>query len=186
MPAANTPALKKRPVKPLKPICNAYNMACPGCGRSDTIIATIEQEVELRADTTERIDDDHGWRDDSPCRCNDCDYAGTVADFKLDANGRHTLVEKPAVLRVLDLSTAHLKPTTLDFFDSAHPEAWPCSGGVTSYGYFFYALDENTSERPIPADLWKAMQYARHHDCAHLLFDRDAGIAPGLKTYKHR
>lgn len=87
----------------------------------------------------------------------------------------------PAILAVLDISTAHLTPETMSALDSAPDAQWPVAGGGIPYGYFIYAHDENDGS--IPEDLWACIEFARAHGCSHLRFDLDADPYPQLPNF---
>lgn len=89
-----------------------------------------------------------------------------------------TSSRSPTILRVLDLSTAHISPATMVMLDTLPYTAWPVAGGAIDCGYFFYAHDENDGS--IPKDLWAVIQFARRHGCTHVRLDRDAEAHPEL------
>lgn len=84
-------------------------------------------------------------------------------------------------LHVLDISTAHLAPETMEFLDSRRKEAWPVIGGHIPYGYFVYAHDEDDPE--IPRDLWACFEFAHTNGCSHLRFDAHTAPYAALPTY---
>lgn len=91
---------------------------------------------------------------------------------------RYFSSRSPLILRVLDISTAHISPGTMNMLDTLPYEEWPVAGGAIDCGYFFYAHDENDGS--IPEDLWAVIGYARRHGCSHVRLDRDADVAPDL------
>jgi len=106
----------------------------------------------------------------------------TIGYFRIDSDLAHApAVPIPHILNVLDISTAHLTPETMQVLDTTPQEDWPVSGADIPYGYFIHAADENDGS--IPADLWGCIELARLHVCSHLRFDRDADPHPALKIY---
>ncbi len=87
------------------------------------------------------------------------------------------------ILKVLDISTAHLAYETRDMLDRTLPEGWPVSGGHIPYGYFIYAHDKNMGDPVIPADLWACIEFARSCGCSHLRFDSDGPNYEDLTDY---
>jgi hypothetical protein len=92
--------------------------------------------------------------------------------------------------RLLDVSTAHLCPSTreeLTGWDWAHSSALP-GGPYSDYGWLIwvptdlaeYAADGGS---PVPADLLHVLAYAQHHGAEFILFDRDAAAHDGLPLY---
>jgi hypothetical protein len=60
---------------------NQFDMVCPECGSSAHLDVAALVWVRLTADGTdpdEAHDGGHEWDDDSPCRCDNCDWTGTV------------------------------------------------------------------------------------------------------------
>jgi hypothetical protein len=55
----------------------------PECGSDERIEIEMTVWGELHPYGTE-IDGDHEWTDESPCRCAECEHAGTVRDFRTD------------------------------------------------------------------------------------------------------
>jgi DNA-directed RNA polymerase subunit RPC12/RpoP len=60
---------------------------CPRCGRTDAIVITAEIEVLLVQESADefhtKVWDEEGqeWHDDSPARCRECRYSGSLSSF---------------------------------------------------------------------------------------------------------
>lgn len=106
-----------------------------------------------------------------------------VGNFYIDSEGRppQAVNACPDILRVLDISTAHIAPETMQMLDTTHYDRWPVTGGPKSYGYFMYAPEAD--DPAIPRDLWACFEFAREHGCTYLCFDADADRYPPLKDY---
>lgn len=87
------------------------------------------------------------------------------------------------ILRVLDLSTAHIDPKTMDLLDDTRKDAWPVCGSPLPNGYFIYAHDEDDPE--IPRDLWACIEFARANDCSDLRFDCGGPVYEALPAYDY-
>lgn len=89
--------------------------------------------------------------------------------------------DHPNVRRFLDLSTAHLKPTTLVEWELAPP------GHVhpTQYGFFVWAGDREDEEPSdgLPAEVVACRDFARSLCCDYILFDADAETVEGLEVF---
>ncbi len=89
----------------------------------------------------------------------------------------------------MDLSTAHLRPTTHVWLDehgrrtAADRKSAVRWVAMTRYGWFVYA-DEEPTDDDFPADLIACMQFSRKHQCGYILFDADAVAVPELPTYE--
>ncbi|RUU76135.1 hypothetical protein [Mesorhizobium sp. M7A.F.Ca.MR.362.00.0.0] len=59
---------------------NQFAMRCPECGDDAHIQVAALVWVKLVSDGTD-ADGDHEWDDESPCRCNSCDYTAKVINF---------------------------------------------------------------------------------------------------------
>ena len=57
-----------------------FGLACPKCGRDDSLRLVITTWATLSKDGTEPFGD-HGWDDTAICRCNDCKFSGVASDF---------------------------------------------------------------------------------------------------------
>lgn len=55
-------------------------MKCPDCGSLEPFDIQVTMIVKVEDEGTEECGDTD-WSDDSHCRCRECDYTGTVADF---------------------------------------------------------------------------------------------------------
>lgn len=100
------------------------------------------------------------------------------------------MTDHPNVRRFLDLSTAHLTPSTRDALDAlpvpsyAHPEG---------YGHFVYMPDIDGDHDPISewdealaaelSDLIAVIKLARKLGCNYILFDCDGPECDELPTY---
>lgn len=61
-------------------------MECPGCGQYESFFITGwdrtgQRELEVSDDGCDAVGD-FEYNGDSPCRCEECGFAGTVADFE--------------------------------------------------------------------------------------------------------
>jgi hypothetical protein len=85
--------------------------------------------------------------------------------------------------RFLDLSTAHITPSTCA---AACARAVPWANTTpTSHGFIVYAHDERASDGF--DDLWAVLQFARAQGCDYVMFDADASTLPeaaGLPTWE--
>ena len=79
----------------------------------------------------------------------------------------------PNIHKYLDLSTGHITKETCN-----NP---PYKVADYEYGAMLYVPDEVHSQ--CPEDLAKVIEYAKKHDCAMILFDRDAGTCEDLPIY---
>ncbi len=61
-------------------------MRCPKCGAYEPFAIEIRMTVSITDDGFEwpRSEDNNPyWDEDSPCRCEECDYDGDVRDFNV-------------------------------------------------------------------------------------------------------
>lgn len=87
------------------------------------------------------------------------------------------------IRKTLVLSTSHVTKATAKMLDSTPCSEWPAVGGpYGTYGWFFYAHDENC-EPLMPDDLFAVMTFANANGCDNVLFDCDALEVDGLPTY---
>ena len=91
-----------------------------------------------------------------------------MRDAYMKANMPH-----PNIHKYLDLSTGHITKETCN-----NP---PYKVADYEYGAMLYVPDEVHSQ--CPEDLAKVIEYAKKHDCAMILFDRDAGTCEDLPIY---
>lgn len=91
----------------------------------------------------------------------------------------------PNLRNFLDLSTAHLSPSTREWLDRIAEDQNNLSHWVapTPYGWFLYCDEENADDS-IPADLFACMTYARTNGADYILFDRDADQLTDLPTFE--
>ena len=69
------------------------DMICQECGNEDVFLIAVEQMTKVTDDETDHYGDTE-WFQTTYCRCNECDFAGTVADFtysedKKEEPGKH-------------------------------------------------------------------------------------------------
>jgi hypothetical protein len=86
---------------------------------------------------------------------------------------------------LLDISTAHLTPSSRDLLDSVSGDAdaaFAC--GSTGFGWFTYASAENAADPDYPADLRAVWSKAIAMDCEYVQFDRDADALADLPVYE--
>lgn len=58
-----------------------WSMICPECKADDSLSVAALIWCDLSTDGTEP-NGDHEWDDDAACRCNACNWSGTVADAR--------------------------------------------------------------------------------------------------------
>jgi hypothetical protein len=79
----------------------------------------------------------------------------------------------------LDVSTAHLRPSTRSWLDAmmAHPEENRALGscGKMPHGWFCHAPESLDGYNDVPLDLVRVLEMARARGCEYVLFDADAG-----------
>lgn len=89
-----------------------------------------------------------------------------------------------AILRMLDLSTAHITPATDELLRAeARGEdalSFPVYG-KGDVGYYIYALDTELDDAP--ADLLQVLRYAQEQDCSLVCLDSGAEILDALPDY---
>ncbi|WP_036048695.1 hypothetical protein [Bradyrhizobium sp. Tv2a-2] len=90
----------------------------------------------------------------------------------------------PNLQSFMDLSTAHLKPSTREWLDSLDGQDnlshWVAQ---TPYGWFLYC-DEENGDNSFPDDLFACFTYARENGAAYILFDGAADAVADLPTYE--
>lgn len=93
---------------------------------------------------------------------------------------------KPAPLwqrRILDISTAHMRPETRELLTRTPVAEWPVAGYHGPYGFLIYCHDEDV-DGTIPPDLWHVIEWARReHRADYVLLDCDADVIDGLPTF---
>jgi hypothetical protein len=61
-------------------------MKCPNCGAYEPFAISMQMEITIYDQGIEwPREEDHSpyWDEDSPCRCETCDYSGEVRDFNI-------------------------------------------------------------------------------------------------------
>ena len=89
-----------------------------------------------------------------------------------------------AILKMLDLSTAHITPETDELLRAEAGGEDALSFSVYEkgeVGYFIYALDTDLEDAP--PDLLQVLRYAQEQDCALVCFDSGAEILDALPDY---
>jgi hypothetical protein len=87
------------------------------------------------------------------------------------------------IIKVLEASTVHVTPDTMDMIDNARI-------GVTTmashYGAFIAVINDPVIQRKIvqEEDLYPLFDMARKEDCEWIYLDRDADTIDGLPTYE--
>jgi len=89
----------------------------------------------------------------------------------------------PNLRNFMDLSTAHLKPSTREWLERVSSDQGNLSHWVAPYGWFLYC-DEENGDDSIPSDAFACMTYARQHGADYILFDRDADQLTDLDVYE--
>ncbi len=67
-------------------VSEEWGMACPACGRDDSLDIAFEAWTRLTADGTDDslpADSTHEWGEASACICSYCNWSGTVADTEI-------------------------------------------------------------------------------------------------------
>ena len=91
------------------------------------------------------------------------------------------MVTAPSIIRVLDLSTAHVTPGTMQRIDDGESAATMQS----EYGALISTYMPDHPDRDFyPSDLRLVLAYGRHHGCAYVLLDRDGPETDSLPTYE--
>jgi hypothetical protein len=83
--------------------------------------------------------------------------------------------KKMAILKYLDLSTAHVRKGTMN------PPNTTCLIAAYEYGALYYVPDEIPAE--CPADLKAVLEYAATNECAMVRLDADADVVNGLEVF---
>lgn len=60
-----------------------WDMTCPKCDHDDSLRVEVRTWVDLLPHGTDGFSD-HEWDDDSDCMCENCQWAGKVADARID------------------------------------------------------------------------------------------------------
>jgi hypothetical protein len=89
-----------------------------------------------------------------------------------------TYTTEPEIRRVLVLSTAHAKRSTIHEF-----VGWPLMFNHTYGSYFCIPSDDEWLD-DIPEDLRAVLVYARNLGCDEVNFDCDGAYVAGLPTYE--
>ena len=115
-------------------------MACPQCGADDAFYIAISSIVLMSDDGTSDWGDHTEWDDDAYCRCIECSYEATVAEFRT-ARGRGQLL----VLAINDAEG----DTALHLLES-HVEAMAILRKVWT-GEYMVADGGRTAVLPMPS-----------------------------------
>jgi len=92
------------------------------------------------------------------------------------------MTDHPHVLRVLDLSTAHLSVETRRLLDSLAGDVDAAfMVGATGHGWFVSVIDD--TDEDYPADILACFALANTVDASHILFDRDASAIVELEVH---
>jgi rubredoxin len=70
-------------------------LKCPECGQDRMLRIAVSSMAEVTDDGT-TLAGDTEWDEGSYCACPDCDFAGIVQDFRVDANPVITVTEVPS------------------------------------------------------------------------------------------
>lgn len=87
----------------------------------------------------------------------------------------------PEVRNFLTISTAHVTRLTAEWLDT-NPSNLGVYGGSLEYGWFLWVPTIDVLE-DIPEELLNVFKFARKHDCAYVMFDRDGPIEPELQSW---
>jgi len=96
-------------------------------------------------------------------------------------------IDPPAAAwrRLLDVSTAHLTPSTREKMGSwDHNDCSIPTFAPHAHGWFMWVATEDDSLLGLPADLVDVLQYARAQRAEYILFDADAAELDGLDSYE--
>lgn len=93
----------------------------------------------------------------------------------------------PRIRKMLDLSTAHLRPDRRYSYEGS--AAW--GGAVVhqiTYGFLMWVPDDPVESAkgasdPVPSELLVIQGYARRKGCDYVLFDADAEVNDELRTF---
>jgi hypothetical protein len=89
----------------------------------------------------------------------------------------------PNVKAFMDLSTAHISPSTREWLTrAAGPGNFSNWVASTPYGWFTYCTEDD-DDNDVPADLRACMEYAKQHGAFYILFDCDAQEVDDLHTF---
>jgi len=90
-----------------------------------------------------------------------------------------------AIIKMLDLSTAHIRQETGDWLTncSYHDTGDPIVYAKQDYGWFVYAYPDEEIPEEIPEDLLKVIKYARKKKCIWIMLDGDAPDIKELPVY---
>lgn len=103
------------------------------------------------------------------------------------------VVSKLEISKMLTLSTAHLRASTLTLMDGNDIDGivlWPKG----EYGYFVWVPDHGPqgNEKAIelypdavPNELRVILEFGREHGCEFVCFDCDSNTVEGLVIYEH-
>lgn len=67
---------------PERSVRKTWGFACPKCGGDERLHVIFESLEILHPDGSETVGTPR-WRESSPCRCDECNYAATARDFRL-------------------------------------------------------------------------------------------------------
>jgi hypothetical protein len=89
------------------------------------------------------------------------------------------------IRKILVLSTIHVTAETAAYLNNTDCQSWPKVGGPYSeYGWVMSAHPNDELDRELSEDLAAVFSFAQSKDCSMVLFDRDAEVVEGLKTYE--
>ena len=93
----------------------------------------------------------------------------------------------PDIWRMLDLSTGHVSFETSEWIERniENPNCDLTIYNKSEYGWWMRVPDEmdDSDELDIPSDLRVVLEYARHHGCLWVMFDRDAETISRLPEF---
>lgn len=96
-------------------------------------------------------------------------------------------VTHPTIHKVLEISTCHLMPATLNGWLKQEAPGRPSSLIEFEYGWFVqahYLLDQLIQQEvAMPADLEECCRFAQDNGCLWIMFDADAAMLEQLTDY---
>lgn len=92
----------------------------------------------------------------------------------------------PPILKVLELSTAHVSPDTATLLDRGAPVGTTYYELVCGAGWLLLVpeSDEALDNESLTKDIASIITYARGHGCRWVLFDGDADKVADLPTWE--
>jgi hypothetical protein len=91
--------------------------------------------------------------------------------------------------RILELSTAHLQPATLEHWLPPMKARYPSSyidypfGWILSASFLIKQRDTGDGEMGLPADVEEVCRFALAQGCNYVMLDGDAGVLATLTNY---